>query len=262
MSEQSMSAGPNYKTPTALWLDLSPSLGIFHQPLLRVLRRQECVAQWRYRQDADESGALEPAIALLHEYVSHLPKPVHLIGHGTSGTVGLLYARRFPERVRSLTLLGVGVQPAVDWHAHYYAVRELMPCSREMVLAQMAGTLFGDEVRTRVRLLVSMLEQDLDLAASPHSLWQRERIPIGGVPVPLLTCGSADDAIVDPGALRAWETYFKPGDRRWECPSGRHFFHYRLPHCVDATIKAFWQSLADRACLGRRFADVQDRTAV
>lgn len=59
-----------------------------------------------------------------------------------------------------------------------------------------------------------------------------------------MVCGSQDDLIVDRAALEAWQTYFKEGDRLWECVYGHHFFHYYQPQPVGRQILKFWQSLS------------------
>lgn len=176
-------------SPNALWLSVSPSWQRFHRPLLRLLSHHTQIAQWEYSQGQDEACSLEIALTLLHDYLKSRSQPVHLLGHSTGGLLGLLYARQYPQRVRSLTLLAVGVYPAVDWQAHYYVLRQLLPCSNQIVLAQMVRTLFGHSDRWQVKKLVQLLEQDLQTSPSPHSLFQRGRIPPGGVDVPLLVCG-------------------------------------------------------------------------
>jgi len=66
--------------------------------------------------------------------ISNRNRPVHLVGHSTGGA-RLLYARRYPETVKSLTLLGVGTYSAVDWQAHYYVHRQVL--SRQEILTAM-----------------------------------------------------------------------------------------------------------------------------
>lgn len=117
-------------SPDILWLNTSPSLQCFDRPLLRYLCRQGLVGKWEYRQSQDEPCSLDIALVLLHDYLKSQNQPVHLIGHSTAGLLGLLYARQHPERVRSLTLLAVGANPAVDWQAHYYIQRQLVECDR------------------------------------------------------------------------------------------------------------------------------------
>jgi pimeloyl-ACP methyl ester carboxylesterase len=99
-------------------------------------------------------------------------QPYHLVGHGMSGIVALLFARQYPEKVRSLTLLAIAAQPAINWHSHYYIQRQLMPCTQVQLLAQIAQSLFGTPLPESVMPLVSALAKDLELAPSPHSLYQ------------------------------------------------------------------------------------------
>ncbi|MBD2545128.1 MULTISPECIES: alpha/beta fold hydrolase [Planktothricoides] len=125
-------------SPDALWINVSPALEKFNRPLLKQLSAQTAIAKWEYSQTPDEPTSLEIAVDLLHDYLKDRQQPIHLLGHSTSGLLGLMYARRYPEKVRSrsvadatsLTLLSVGVHPAVDWQAHYYAQLQVLPCSR------------------------------------------------------------------------------------------------------------------------------------
>lgn len=233
----------------ALWLNVSPALQKFDRPLLKYLSRHRSVARWDYVQTEDEPMSLETALVLLHDYLKHGDRPVHLVGHSTSGLLALLYARRHPERVRSLTLLSVGVYPAVDWQAHYYAQLQLLPCSRETLLTQTVYNLFGYQSRPAARELVQLLERDLKTALSPHTLYQRASFFPGGVPVPLMVGGSQDDAIVDTNLLQGWQSWFKSGDRLCQCVAGRYFFHYFKPESVGETIVDFWNSQQSRDCL-------------
>jgi pimeloyl-ACP methyl ester carboxylesterase len=83
--------------PRYLWLNTSPSLRCFEQPLLCYLSKRVSIARWEYLQTQDEASSLDIAIALLHDYLKNIPDTVHLIGHSTSGLLGLLYARQYPE---------------------------------------------------------------------------------------------------------------------------------------------------------------------
>lgn len=232
--------------PDVLYLSASPSLQVFNRPLLRSLAQDLAVACWEYQQTADEPCSLDPALVLLHDYLKHRDRPIHLIGHGVSGLLALLYTQRHPERVRSLTLLSVGVYPAVDWQAHYYVQRNLLPCSREMILTRMVNTLFGDSSRSMTEAIVKVLEQDLDHSLSPHSLVKQVKLPPIQVSVPMLVCGSVDDVVIDPHQLRSWQQYFSQGSESqiWVCPGGRYFFHYFYSQQVKEAMLHFWQSLA------------------
>jgi len=225
--------------PDALWLNVSPSFERFDQKLLGCLARHVEVAHWAYRQTPDEPSCLDIAVTLLHDYLKGHNRPVHLLGHGTGGLVGLLYARQNPHRVKSLTLLSVGVNPMVDWQAHYYAQFERLPCPRQMVLTQMIYSLFGHQARPLLPGWVNLLEQDLLHSASPHSLLKRVSLCPGSVAVPLLVCGGEDDAVVDPNQIRGWQPWLQAGDRTALFP-GRHFFHATCPQRVADQILSFW----------------------
>ncbi|MBW4594361.1 MAG: alpha/beta hydrolase [Brasilonema angustatum HA4187-MV1] len=229
------------KQPEAIWLNTSPSLLCFAQPLLRELSRSVTIAQWEYTQTKDEPSSLDVAILLLDEYLQSIKQPVHLIGHSTGGLLGLLYTRRYPEKVKSLTLLAVGADAAVDWQAHYYSHRPSL--TREKILNAMVYNLFGYQNEHAVKRLEKILERDLDCSLSPHSLFKRQSLVPCPVPAPLMVCGSTNDIIVEPDALQGWRPFLMKGDRYWECQKGRHFFHFFQPTLVAEQILDFWQSL-------------------
>ncbi|MCG8366594.1 MAG: alpha/beta hydrolase [Pseudanabaenales cyanobacterium] len=228
------------KTADALWLSVSPSLRRLDQPLLRELSQQVSIAQWEYSQTLDEPCCLDTAITLLHDYLKQCDHPVHLLGHSVSGLIGLLYTRQYPKRVKSLTLLSVAVHPAVNWQAHYYVLRQLLSCSRQIILSQMVQLLFGKQSRSMTQRLIYLLEQDLDSGFSLHSLVHRTCLPPGGVDIPLMVCSSASDLIIAPHSQGQWRPYLKPTDRFWEYPEGAHFFHSFYPQPVSQAIFEFW----------------------
>ncbi|MBE9115923.1 alpha/beta hydrolase [Lusitaniella coriacea LEGE 07157] len=232
-----------FQLPNALWLNVSPALKKFDRALLKYLSQHTAIAQWEYSQTPDEPLSLEIALTLLHDYLKQRDRPLHLLGHSTGGLLALLYARRYPQRVRSLTLLSVGVHPAIDWQAHYYAQLQLLPCSRQRVLAQTITNLFGHQARPIARELIQILERDLDCSLSPHTLYRRAKVDPGGADVPLMACGAQDDLIIDPHLLQGWKTWLKARDRVWQCPGGRYFFHYFYPQLTGEQIIEFWNSL-------------------
>jgi pimeloyl-ACP methyl ester carboxylesterase len=230
----------------ALWLNVSPALKGFDRPLFRYLTNYGSIAQWEYVQAEDEPMSFEIALTLLHDDLKHNDRPIHLLGHSTSGLLGLLYARRHPERVRSLTVLSVGVYPAVDWQAHYYAQLQFLPCPRSMLLTQTVYNLFGYQSRPIARELVQILEQDLNSSLSPHTLYRRVSLAPGTISPPLLVCGGQNDIVIDPNQLQGWRDWLKPSDRLWQCPSGHYFFHYSQPRQVGRQIFDFWKSCSCR----------------
>ncbi|MBE9063507.1 alpha/beta fold hydrolase [cf. Phormidesmis sp. LEGE 11477] len=233
-----------------LWLSVSPSLKCLNRQLLSHLVKVAPVRQWEYCQSVDEPCCVDSIVAALHEYVSDRAliearsgNPnyrVHLLGHGVSGAVALLYARQHPERVASLTLLSVSAMPAVNWQAHYYAMRKLLPCSREIVLTQMIQTLFDRQPVRFSKTLVHLLAKDLDSNLTFHSLAHSARIPKGGTKMPLLVCNGEQDSIVDNQGQVQWYEVMKEGDRMWHCPEGKHFFHF---HHAQATAEVIAQHI-------------------
>ncbi|WP_404790787.1 alpha/beta fold hydrolase [Altericista sp. CCNU0014] len=228
--------------PEVLWLNGSPSLQCFDRPLLSALAVQAKVRQWQYCQGLDEGSSVQNAVRLLHDYLEQVDRPIHLMGHGVGGTIGLLYARYYPEKVRSLALLSVAEQPAMTWQTHYYVQRHLMSCSRHQVLAFMVRSLFGSELPYDVKNLIRALDRDLSEAPCLHSLFRIVDLPKGGILAPLMVCGSQTDSVVHPPALLEWRNWMKPTDTLWECTTGRHFFHYFQPQQVAEEVFKFWRS--------------------
>jgi surfactin synthase thioesterase subunit len=230
--------------PEVLCLSASPHLQVFNRPLLQSLAQHTSIAHWEYQLSPDEPCSLDIALVLLHDYLKHGDRPIHLIGHGVSGLLALLYTQRHPERVRSLILLSVGAYPALDWQAYYYTQRNLLPCSRQALLTRMVDMLFGYSSRPMTKALMKILDRDLDDSLSPHSLVKCFNLTPIRVAVPLLVCGSVDDVVVDPHQLRSWQYYFSEDTSNlWVCPGGRYFFHYFYPQQTGEQILSFWQSL-------------------
>ena len=226
----------------ALWVNTSPSLKRFDQPLLRYLRQHTAIAQWQYIQTQDEPSSLDEAVRLLQDYLQTCDGPMHLAGHGTGGLVALLYARQYPEQVKSLTILSVGTHLSLDWLAHYYFHLHLLPCDRHKVLMHVVHDLFGDQPPATAKALANRLQQDLNHSPSPNSLLKTIDISQAKVPVPMLICGSQDDLVVDQRELQEWHPWLKRCDRLWQCPGGRHFFHYFYPQIVGDQFLDFWRS--------------------
>ena len=245
-------------TADALWLTVSPSLRRLDHPLLNELSQQGSIAKWEYSQTLDEPCCLDTAITLLHDYLKQCDRPVHLLGHSVSGLIGLLYSRQYPQRVKSLTLLSVGAYPTVNWQAHYYVLRQLLSCSRQIILTQMTQLLFGQQSRSMTQRLIHLLEHDLDTGFSIHSLANRTCLPPGGVDNPLMICSGAKDLIIAPHGHEQWLPHLKSTDRFWSCPDGNHFFHYFYPQLVSRAILEFWHEGGKEGEIGRR-QEIGDR---
>lgn len=228
--------------PIAVWLTPNPVFHSFHSPLLRYLSSYGSIAHWEYLQSQDEGSCLENPLHSLEEYFKTLLKPVHLIGHGLGGWLGLCYARQYPEQVKSLTLLGVGVNYTWDWQAYYYSLFKQLRCPKSIILEQMVYSLFGEQNIGQTRYLLEVLRRDLLCSPSPHSLYEQVSGEEGEVDVPLFVCGSENDSVVPPTAILGWKKYIHLNQNIWLIPSGYHCFHYFYPHCVGQKIIAFWRS--------------------
>jgi pimeloyl-ACP methyl ester carboxylesterase len=231
-------------SPQVVGISTSQSLQRFDLPLLRSLSRQYPVAQWQFCQDLDRPIDLDVAIASLHDYLQTCQDQVHLVGHGIAGLVGWLYTRQYPDRVRSLTLLSVGVNLATSWHSHYYEQRQLMCCSRETILTRSAFYLFGYRDKEILYWLANLLKEDLDNSLIPHSIYAPTYILPTALSVPMLVCGAVDDYVIGEQGYKKWKSYFKDSDRLWISQHGKHFFHYSQSQSVSKQIHNFWQSLS------------------
>ncbi|HEY9894816.1 MAG TPA: alpha/beta hydrolase, partial [Candidatus Sericytochromatia bacterium] len=46
--------------------------------------------------------------------------------------------------------------------------------------------------------------------------------------------------------LQEWLECFKSDDALWQCPDGRHFFHYFYPEAVGEQLLQFWRCLQEQ----------------
>ena len=233
-------------SPQVVSICTSQSLRRFDLPLLRSLSRQYAISQWEYCQNPDEPTDLNLAISCLHEYLQTCHGAVDLVGHGIGGLLAWLYARQYPERVRSLTLLSVDASLATSWHSHYYEQRQLVGCSRETVLMRTAFYLFGYRDKAMLYWLADLLQQDLDNSLVPHSLYASIDIAHTAIDTPILVCGALDDYVIGGGenARQKWRIHLKDRDRLWFSDQGKHFFHYSHWQPVSNQIRSFWNSLS------------------
>ncbi len=242
-----------------IWIAANHSFQRFDNKLLHYLSQDKSVARWEYYQHQDEPSSYPIALGFLSNYLDTLDCPIDLIGHSTGGLLGLLYARKYPEKVKSLTLLGVGCNPAIDWQAHYYAMRGFLPCSDRIILAQMVHKIFGTQNQYNTKGLSRVLQQDLKTSPSPHSLFRRVKVNNCQIVPPLLVCGSSNDAIVDRNSLQGWQKYLKPEDKVWQCHQGNHFFYYFYPQEVSQQVLDFWQRKPPILQLQNRKTDLSVR---
>ncbi len=243
-----------FTSDDVLWLSASQSLQLFDRSLLHYLNQSVPIQIWEYEQTEDEGCSLDVAVELLHHYLKFRDRPIHLIGHSTSGLIGLMYARRYPEKVSSLGLLAVGLPSNINWQAHYYTHLSAFSWSREQILTQMVSDMLGEQNKSLNQRFVPYFDDDLACSPCPHSLFTMNNSRDEGVEVPLLLCSSKTDFVVSPIMMRRWSKFLKKGDRLWECKDGRHFFHHFYPEQVGEEILNFWLSIHSRQpILGLKF---------
>jgi pimeloyl-ACP methyl ester carboxylesterase len=224
-----------------LWINVSPALKIFHRNLFNYLAKDFKIGIWEYHQTVDESSTMSNAQDLLHEYISNSEQPVHLIGHGMSGTLALRYARSHPKNVASLSLLSVPVQPAIDWQSYYYYHLRSLPYARSCILRLMASSLFPEACPGCIQHVANRLDRDLLEAPSDHSLWKFDLLPQGGVEMPLFLAAAEDDVIAKGILFTDWLEHLKQEDEICHHKTGGHFFHHWQTAAVGLQIQEFWQ---------------------
>ena len=230
-----------------LWVNANPSFKALDLPLLKQLSTHCTVARWEYRQDWDEASSLEMAVELLGEYLQTSNGcPVHLAGHGLSGSIAAIAAARYPDRVQSLTLLSVAPQPSLTWQSYYYWQRLATYCSQERILAQLAKSLFGPKLPTTIQTIVALLQKDLWLTPTPHSLASLQAFTDLKLAVPTLIGSGSCDFVVEPIASELWAPQLMPCDRSFSIPDGYYFFHQANPARVAQEMVQFFQSIGPR----------------
>ena len=230
-----------FKNPNIIWLNTNPYLRRFNLPVIQHLSNYVDIGHWEYQQTEDEGTSFAQGINLLEDYLSTIKKPMHLVGHSTCGLLGLYYAYKYPQRVKSLTLLGVGVNPAIDWLSYYYLWRKDWDCSQEVVLAHLAKYLFGSQSHYYRKAFVAILEKAMFYSLSKHSLYkQYSYFHLPKIECPLMIIGSVEDQIVPWSEIAKWKTKLKSTDMLWQCPTGEHFFHYFQPQLIGEKLLEFW----------------------
>ncbi|MEM1393501.1 MAG: alpha/beta hydrolase [Cyanobacteria bacterium P01_H01_bin.150] len=225
----------------AIWVSGSPSLRGLSTPLINKLAEYTNISGWEYIQSIDEPACMDTAVELLHSYLKTKDAPINLIGHGIGGTISLMLARKYPEFVKSLTLLSVAAQPAKTWHVNYYQQRDIYTLSKTEALLNTLHNVFRNKYPCCLRNLIDNFYRDLENLPLMHSLLKLENLPLEGVSMPLMVCGGQIDMILGYPDFHAWKKYLKPEDTLWKCPQGGHFFHYFYPEIVTHQILHFWK---------------------
>ena len=151
-------------TSQILWIDLQPSLYCLFKRTAQSLGQHFEVKRWSFEHDLDESCDVDIVYGLLRKTIDNSSGPVHLVGHGISGTIAYLYAQKYPKNISSASVLSVDTHSANQWTSHYQSMRSQLPCSRFHILSHLSSLLVNrnsEQVRSIVtRLLARCLDND------------------------------------------------------------------------------------------------------
>ena len=78
-------------TSQILWIDVQPSLYCLFKRTAQTLGQNFEVKRWSFEHDLDESCDVEIVHSLMRQTIENSSTPVHLVGHGVSGTIAYLY---------------------------------------------------------------------------------------------------------------------------------------------------------------------------
>lgn len=232
------------KHQEAVWLNPGFTGSGVHRRFTEVLRQGYPLREWILDDRSGLCGDLESVFAQLQADLGPGGDSIHLIGHGMGGILAWRVARRLPGRVRSVTMLGVGPIPAINWQTYWMMMRHRSLCSGGQVMAHLVRLLVGPQRLPQARDWMRLLEQELATSLPPiaflHSTPLAQDHPLS---MPVLIGGGAEDLLVSSAQMGRWRAYLKPQDRAWICPGGPHFFHITAPQRVSDQVVRFWQRI-------------------
>ena len=225
-----------------LWIDLQPTLHCLNKRVSQLLSRSFAVQRWSFQHDLDESCSVDTVHELLKHTLVASSAPIHLIGHGISGTIACLFAEKYPELVKSLTLLSVDTVSANHWSSHYLDLRSQLPASRKAILNHLSFLLFSNHNSLAFEALPCLLAKCLDTEFIQGSIANQQTINNLFAPnVPTFVLNGESDFVVDVHSRDRWSETLKSGDRYVSMKQGRHFFHFDHSQQVSQLITAFIQ---------------------
>lgn len=229
-----------------LWIDLQPTLHCLNKRVAQLLSQTAHVRRWSFQHDLDESCSIETIHQLLYETLEASLEPVHLIGHGISGTISCLFAEKYPDLVKSLTLLSVDTLSSNHWSSHYLQMRSRLPCARKSILIHLSSMLFPQISPQASHAFPSLLVKCLDSEFIQGSILGHaplDNLCVSGVPT--LVLNGSDDFVVDSNSEIRWSQILKPGDRYHSVHHGRHFFQFDQASKTAQAITDFIAMISD-----------------
>ena len=132
-------------TSQILWIDLQPSLYCLFKRTAQALGQNFEVKRWSFEHDLDESCDVEVVHSLMRHTIENSSHPVHLVGHGISGTIAYLFAEKYPNNISSVSVLSVDTHSTNQWSSHYQSMRSQLPCSRFHILSHLSRLLVNSK---------------------------------------------------------------------------------------------------------------------
>ena len=222
------------------WIDLQPSLYCLFKRTAQNLGQHFEVKRWSFEHDLDESCDVDVVHSLLRQTIENCSSPVHLVGHGISGTVAYLYAQKYPKNISSVSLLSVDVLSTNQWTSHYQSMRSQLQCSRFHILSHLSRLLIDTQADHVANVVTKLLINCLDNDFVSGSIIQNPKIEnLGRINVPTLVINGEDDFVVDKNCCQRWQPQLKPGDCYKKIKNGRHFFPFREWSETSKIIESF-----------------------
>ena len=227
---------------TILWIDLQPTLHCLNKRVAQLLSRSFLVQRWSFQHDLDESCTVDTVHKLLKTSLEEVSEPVHLIGHGISGTVACLFAEKYPRLVKSITMLSVDTLSANHWSSHYLKMRSQQSCSRTAILTYLSSLLFPRSNQRANEIFPYLLAKCLDTEFLQGSIFNQAKIDNLRAPdMPTLVLNGDSDILLDSNCHERWFKTLKSGDRYLRMQKGRHFFQFNQAQQVAHSISSFIQ---------------------
>ena len=214
-------------TREILWVDLQPSLYCLFKRTAQALGQRFMVKRWAFEHDLDESCNIEEIHKYLKQTIGNASSPVHLIGHGISGTITYQYAQKYPKNISSITLLSVDTNSTNQWTNYYQIMRSKLLCSRQYILSHLSSLLIDNQTEQVQNTMTKVLAKCLDNDFVHGSIIKSQSVEnLSKIKIPALIINSSNDFVVNEQSHERWMHYLKPGDCYQNIAKGRHFFPF------------------------------------
>ena len=234
-------------TRQILWIDLQPSLYCLFTRTAQTLGQNFKVKRWAFEHDLDESCDVEVVHRLLRQTIENCSNPVHLVGHGISGTIAYLYAEKYPENISSVSVLSVDTHSTNQWTSHYQSMRSQLPCSRFHILSHLSRLLVDRQTEQVDHIMTRLLAKCLDNDFVYGSIFKSQTITnLKKADVPILVINGEKDFVVDEQSQDRWRHNLKPGDCYQKVANGRHFFPFTEWSQTAKMIESFVKMVPDQ----------------